>query len=427
MNIRNVTEALQQGKFDSCLQKIYLCQDCTPCRIRFLNAVEAFQNKFDTDAETEIALFSAPGRTELGGNHTDHQGGHVLAGSLNTDMIAVVSENDTQEIRIHSEGMEFFSIHLSNLNPQESEKNTSKALLRGIAARFAELGKPLSGFDAYISSEIPQGAGMGSSAAFEVLIGTICSSLFADGSFSPVQIAQIGQFAETNYFGKPCGLMDQLACAVGGMIAIDFHNSEPEITKLSADFQTEGYAVCILESGADHAGLVADYASIPEEMKSIAKMFSKESLSQITKKEFQSHIAGLRRVCGDRAILRAIHFFDEDERVLRQIRDLEEHNMTAYLEEVKVSGLSSFRYLQNVSIYAKPEKQEVTLTIALCEHLLNGQGAVRIHGGGFAGTVQAYVPLAMLDDFTLHAGSVLGVNHCHICQIRSIGSTELTI
>jgi len=424
MNLHDTVQALEQGAFDQTLKTLYACKECKRFRLRFLNAVRAFQEEFNADDSTEIALFSAPGRTELGGNHTDHQGGHVLAASVDADIIAVAAKRDTFEINLKSEGMEMDSIELSNLNPHQEELNTSAALLRGIASKFTELGYPVTGFDAYTTSDILKGSGLSSSAAFEVLAGTICSAFFADSQIHPVQIAQIGQYAENEYFGKPCGLMDQTACAVGGVIAIDFKSQNPEITKI--DFQETGYALCIIDVGADHADLTPAYAAIPTEMKNIAKMFSKEKLSEITREEFMSHFTALRRTCGDRAVLRALHYFDDDERVIRQVQALQNGDFESYLNEVRASGLSSFRYLQNVSVYDNPEKQEAAVTIALCEHILDGRGAVRIHGGGFAGTVQAYVPLDFAEEFRMQIDTLLGAERCHIFKIRSIGGIELT-
>lgn len=425
MNLHDTMKALEQGNFDACLKTLYACDDCKFYRMRFLNAIRAFQKEFNADDTTEIALFSAPGRTELGGNHTDHQGGHVLAGSVNTDIIAVAAKHDNQEIRMKSEGMNPDFVDLSDLSPQEDELNTSAALLRGIAAKFTEMGYPVTGFDAYTTSDILRGSGLSSSAAFEVLAGTICSAFFADSQVNAVEIAKIGQYAENVYFGKPCGLMDQMACAYGGIIAIDFKSEEPEITQISVDLQKEGYALCIIDTGADHADLTDAYASIPAEMGNIAKMFSKEKLSEITENEFMSHLAAFRRTCGDRAVLRAMHYFADDKRVGRQVQALQNGDFRAYLEEVKASGLSSFRYLQNVSVYDKPEKQEVAVTIALCEHILGGQGAVRVHGGGFAGTVQAYVPLELVNDFKMQIETYLGIDRCHVFQIRNLGSVAL--
>lgn len=424
MQLQDTIQALEHGHFDTCLSEIYACtgDDLHPFRERFLKIIYAFQETFGGG---DIYLFSVPGRTELGGNHTDHQGGHVLTGSVNLDIIGVAAKRDSHRIQLQSEGFPLDTVDLSDLTPQESEINTSAALIRGVAAKFTELGYPVSGFDVYTTSAIPKGFGLSSSAAFEVLVGNICSALFSDNQMDAVQIAQIGQYAENIYFGKPSGLMDQLGCSVGGVIAVDFKNPAPIVTRASVDFHQEGYALCMLDSHASHADLTPAYAAVPTEMKSIAKMFGKEVLSQITKSAFLSHLDGLRKTCGDRAVLRAFHFFAEDERVQKQIQALQNHDFDRYLKEVRASGHSSFEYLQNVCAYDNPEKQEMAVVIALCEELLNGRGAVRIHGGGFAGAAQAYVPMDMLKSFKMQTEAVLGSGCCHVLQIRSKGGLQL--
>ncbi len=424
--IAETIELLQSGAMDDCLARLYACsgEALLPYRQRFLDAVEAFQNEFG-DAE-QIALFSAPGRTELGGNHTDHQGGHVLAGSVNLDIIAVAAKRTDGRIRLKSEGFTMDSITLDNLQPVKEEENTSASLLRGIAAKFTETGYPVTGFDAYTTSSVLRGSGLSSSAAFEVLTGNICNTFFADGKVDAVRIAQIGQYAENVYFGKPCGLMDQMACSVGGVIGIDFKEAMPQITRADADLTAEGYALCILDSGADHADLTDDYAAIPAEMKAVARALGVDVLSQTSKEALLAALPDIRRTCGDRAVLRALHFFGDDARVPRETAALKNGDFMAFLEEVKASGRSSFMYLQNVSTYQSPARQEVAVTIALCEQLLDGRGAVRVHGGGFAGTVQAFVPLDMLDDFRTGTEAVLGEGKCHVLRLRSAGGVHVT-
>ena len=422
MNIRDTLQALEQGAFDSCLQTVYFSKN----RNRISNAVKSFQNAFEADELTEISLFSSPARIELGGNHTDHQGGHVLTGTIQADILAVASGNDSQEIRLYSEHMPYTCIALSDLSPKEEEFGTSAGLLRGIAQKFQELGTPVTGLNIYAVSDIPQGAGLSSSGAFEVLAVTICSEFFAEKPLTALQKAQIGQFAENHYFGKPCGLADQLTCAEGGILAIDFHSETPQIQKLSVNFEKEGYALCVLSTGTEHTDSTASYASIPTEMESIAKMFSKEKLSEISKAEFKAHFSALRGACGDRAVLRAMHYFAENERVSQQVQALENHDFETYLHLVRTSGRSSFQYLQNVSDYHHPEQQETAVAIALCEHILNGRGAVRIHGGGFAGTVQAYVPLDFLNEFQMQIESFLSIDCCHIYPIRNTGCIAIT-
>ncbi len=417
--------ALESGALNSKLSQLYACEGdrLLPYRKRFLDAIAAFRETFGDAAQ--IALFSAPGRTELGGNHTDHQGGHVLAGSVNLDIIAVAAMRNDGQIRLKSEGFSMDCISLEDLNPQKTEENTSAALLRGIAAKFTEMGYPVKGFDAYTTSNVLRGSGLSSSAAFEVLVGNICNAFYADGQVDAVAIAQIGQYAENVYFGKPCGLMDQMACSVGGVIGIDFKDAQPDITRTDVDLTAEGYALCILDSGADHADLTPAYAAIPAEMRSVAQALGKEVLSQTDKAALLAALPDIRRTCGDRAVLRALHFFEDDARVPRETQALLNGDFAGFLEEVKASGRSSFMYLQNVSTYDDPAQQAVALTIALCEQLLNGRGAVRVHGGGFAGTVQAFVPLDMLEDFRTAAEAVLGEGKCHILRLRSVGGVHI--
>lgn len=424
--IEQTIQQLESGAYDRCLSAMYACtgEALAPYRQRYLDAIAAFRSQFG-DAR-EIALFSAPGRTELGGNHTDHQGGHVLAGSVNLDIIAVAARNSSGTIRLKSEGFPMESVTLSSLSPQPSEINTSASLLRGIAARFSDLGYPVTGFDAYTTSSVLRGSGLSSSAAFEVLVGNICNTFFADGAVDAVQIAQIGQYAENVFFGKPCGLMDQMACSVGGVIAIDFKENDPVIDRMTVELAKEGYALCILDSGADHADLTDAYAAIPAEMRSVAEQLGVSVLSRTSKAVLLAALPAIRKACGDRAVLRALHYFGDDARVSREAELLRNGDFDQFLAEVRASGQSSFCYLQNVATYESAKKQEVALTIALCEALLGGRGAVRVHGGGFAGTVQAYVPLDLLEAFRSETEAVLGEGRCHVLQIRSVGGVHLS-
>ncbi len=425
MNQKDTIRALQEGNYDTTLSRMYACpvEALEPYRQRFINAINAFAAEFGEDKD--ITLFSAPGRTELCGNHTDHQGGHVLAGSVNLDIIAVASKRTDGQIRLKSEDYAMNEVDLADLYPQPGEINSSSALLRGIAAKFTHMGYLVIGFDAYTTSNVLRGSGISSSAAFEVLVGNICNSFFAGGAVTPIQIAQIGQYAENTYFGKPCGLMDQMACSIGGVIAIDFHDNEPQVIRTDVDLAKEGFALCILDSGADHTDLTDAYAAIPAEMNAVAHVLGKEHLSQVDKKEFGAALPELRIQCGDRAVLRAMHYFAENERAQRALRSLQNGYFKQYLREISSSGHSSFMYLQNVSLYDDPRHMEVALTIALCKDLLGGRGGARVHGGGFAGTVQAYVPLDMLEDFRAQTEAVLGKGYCHVLQIRSIGGIQL--
>ena len=372
--------------------------------------------------------FSAPGRTEIGGNHTDHQRGRVLAAAVNLDTRAAVAVNENAVIRIQSKGYPLCQVDLAQLTPVEAEINSTAALVRGVAARFAELGCPLKGFDAYCESTVLPGSGLSSSAAFEVLLGTIINGLFFENKVSAPEIAMIGQYAENVFFGKPCGLMDQTASAVGNLVTIDFFEKDkPIIEAVDFDFAACGHALCIIDSGADHADLTDEYAAIPGEIKKVAAHFGKEVLSEIAEDDFFAAIPQLRKSCGDRAVMRAIHFYQENERVPKQVAALRSGDFDGFLKLVKESGYSSYMYLQNVIPAGYKEHQDMALALALCERYLKGQGAYRVHGGGFAGTVQAFVPFALLDDFKAGIDSVLGEGACHVLSIRPQGGVEMEV
>ena len=366
----------------------------------------------------KVYHFSAPGRTEIGGNHTDHQHGCVLAAAVDMETTAEVTRNGTNIIRVDSEGYKPVEIDLSDLKVREEEKNTTAALIRGVAAAFAQRGYKLAGFDAKVRSTVLPGSGLSSSAAFEVLIGRILNGLIANNEVSDIEIAQIGQYAENVYFGKPSGLMDQMASSVGGLVFIDFADPKrPTVEKIDYDFAHCGYTLCIIDSGADHADLTAEYAAIPTEMKKVAKFFGKEVLREVNEQEFYEKIAEVRKETGDRAVLRAIHFFNENKRVQLQIRALKNGNFDAFLHYVNESGLSSWTLLQNVTPAGYIEKQDMAFTLALCQQLLAGEGAVRVHGGGFAGTALAFVPNDKFDGFKVGIEAVLGDGHCHKLRI----------
>ena len=370
--------------------------------------------------------FSAPGRTEIGGNHTDHQRGRVLAAAVNLDTQAAVRLNGTDVIRIQSQGYPMCEVDLKVLVPQESEINGTASLIRGVAARFVELGCEVKGFDAYCESTVLPGSGLSSSAAYEVLIGTILNYLFFDGRISAPEIAMIGQYAENVFFGKPCGLMDQTASSVGGLVTIDFFEKEnPNIRSVNFDFSACGHALCIIDSRASHADLTDEYAAIPGELKAICAHFGKDVLTQIYQADFYAAIPALREKCGDRAVMRAIHFYHENDRVPQQVAALEEGNFDKFLALVKESGFSSYMYLQNVIPAGRIEHQEMAIALGLCQQYLNGRGAYRVHGGGFAGTVQAFVPFDLLDSFRAGIDAVLGEGACHVLSIRPQGGVEM--
>ena len=371
-------------------------------------------------------VFSAPGRTEIGGNHTDHQHGCVLAAAVDLETVATVWVDDSSLIQIDSEGYPVIAVDLNELDVREDEKNTTASLIRGIASAFVQRGAKLSGFRAKVKSTVLPGSGLSSSAAFEVLIGTILNELFFEKKLSAIEIAQIGQYAENVYFGKPCGLMDQMASSVGGMVYIDFEDPEkPKVQKLEADLETFGYGLCIIDTGADHADLTDEYAAIPGELAQLCQFFGKKYLREIPKAEFVQKIPELRGKVTDRAILRAFHIYQENDRVRQQVEALRWDDIDAFLDLVKESGRSSWMYLQNITPAGAVKHQEVAVALALCETYLKGQGAYRVHGGGFAGTVQAFVPLDMLDSFKASIEAVLGENSCHVLNIRQEGGIRV--
>ena len=369
----------------------------------------------------KVYHFSAPGRTEIGGNHTDHQHGCVIAAAVDMTTTAEVRLNGTNVIRVDSEGYKPVEIGLNDLSVKESEKNTTAALIRGVAAAFAQRGYKLAGFDAKVKSTVLPGSGLSSSAAFEVLIGRILNGLFADNAVSAIEIAQIGQYAENVYYGKPSGLMDQMASSVGGLVFIDFHDPKtPIVEKVDYDFAHSGYTLCTIDSGADHADLTDEYAAMPIEMKKVAHFFGKGVLREVDEQEFYAKIAEIRKETGDRAVLRAIHFFNENRRVQLQVRALKNDHFDAFLRYVNESGMASWTLLQNVTPAGYIEKQDMAFTIALCQQLLGGEGAVRIHGGGFAGTALAFVPNDKFESFKAGTETALGEGHCHKLIITNI-------
>ena len=387
---------------------------------------EELKQKFqDTYSRSARFVFSAPGRTELGGNHTDHQLGRVLAGAVSVDTLAAVSPNGEGVIRVLSEGYPLCVIDLGDLSIRPEEAGSTAALIRGVAAGIAQMGHKLTGFDAFVTSRVLPGSGLSSSAAFEVLIGTVISRL-NDCGLNAIQIAQLGQYAENVYFGKPCGLMDQMASSVGGIVTIDFADKDhPVVEPLSFDFAACGHALCIVNSGADHADLTDEYAAIPREMHAVCQVFGKEHLREVDEQAFYARLPEVRAAAGDRAALRAMHFFDDNRRVAQQVEALKQNDFDRFLQLVTESGHSSWLYLQNVAPTGSTRHQELALTLALAAKLLNGRGACRVHGGGFAGTIQAFVPLDLLDGFKSGMEAVLGEGSCQVLSIRPEGGVLL--
>ena len=373
-----------------------------------------------------IYRFSAPGRTEISGNHTDHQRGCVLAAAVNLETTAEVSLRPDPVICVASEGYAPVEIDLNDLSVHTAEKNTTAALVRGVAAAFAQRGCRLHGFSAAVRSTVLPGSGLSSSAAFEVLLGTILNELFFEKRLSAVQIAQIGQYAENVYFGKPCGLMDQMASSVGGLVFLDFADPEhPDVRQIPFDFARCGYTLCTLDSGADHADLTDEYASIPAEMHRVAQVFGREVLHEVSEADFYAALKTVRETAGDRAALRAIHFFDENRRVRRQVQALENGDFECFLAGVRDSGRSSWMLLQNVIPTGSREHQQMAFALAACEKQLAGRGACRVHGGGFAGTLLAFVPNDALSSFRTGMEAVLGAGRCHVLSIRPNGGIRL--
>ena len=377
---------------------------------------------------TAERYFSAPGRTEVSGNHTDHQRGRVLAGAVNLDTVAAVRANGTDVIRVQSKGYPLCQVRLDALEPVDAEINSTPALIRGVAARFAQLGCKVGGFDAYCESTVLPGSGLSSSAAFEVLVGTIINHLFFDGKVTQPEIAQIGPYAENVFFGKPCGLMDQTASAVGGLVTIDFADkAHPDIRPVHFDFSTTGHALCIIDSRADHADLTDEYAAVPGEMKAVCEYFGKDVVTEIPETDFYAAIPALREKCGDRAVMRVIHEYNENRRVPQQVTCLENNDFEGFLRLTKESGYSSWMYLQNVVPAGYVKQQAMAVALGLCEHYLQGRGAYRVHGGGFAGTVQAFVPFDLLDSFRAGIDAALGEGACHVLSIRPQGGVEMEV
>lgn len=428
MKTNELKKALKNGEFNEKIRYIYACEEekASFYAGRYEEIIDGFAEAFEYEPE-EMRLFSAPGRTEIGGNHTDHQHGCVLAASLNLDVIGAVALNGRDEIRIKSKGYPMDIIRLDELEPSESEYDRASALIRGVVSKIKDMGYTIKGFDAYTVSSVLKGSGMSSSAAFEVLVGTIINGLFCNEEIDAVQIAQIAQYAENVYFGKPCGLMDQMASSVGAVVAIDFADTEkPVVNKVEYDFTKSGYSLCIIDSGADHADLTNEYAAITVEMRMVANYFGKDFLREVDPKEFSDKLAEVRAaVKNDRAILRAIHYFNDNIRAQEEVEALKEDDFERFLDIVKKSGRSSFMYLQNVYASSMPEQQAVSLTLALCDEILGDAGASRVHGGGFAGTVQAFVPNESVKEFKEKIEAVLGEGMCHILSIRPVGGIEL--
>ena len=423
-------QTLSDGQHDQALAALYALdgtrESLDKARSRAVHVVQRFIEEFSPSPEAVAALFSGPGRTEIGGNHTDHQHGHVLCGSVDLDMLACAAPNGLNVIRVQSEGYPALEVSLDSLLPREEEKNTSAALVRGVASKVAELGYSLRGFDAYVTSNVLSGSGLSSSAAYEVLIGNILNHLCCDNALDPVEIAKIGQYAENVYFGKPCGLMDQMGSSVGGAVAIDFQDpASPVVRRADYDFSASGHALCIVDTASSHGDLTDDYADITREMGAVAAYFGQRFLRDVPEKDFRAALPALRKACGDRAVLRALHYYEDDRRAVEEADALAQGDFSRFLALVNESGLSSSLHLQNTWSISDPSQQAIPVVLAVGRELLNGTGAIRVHGGGFAGTIQAFVPNEGLASFKDGMEALLGPGKCHILHIRPQGGTAI--
>ena len=425
MNAKELKKKLESGAL-SRYQTLY--SDITAQSRRYADAIDAFTALYGEDRE--LYLFSVPGRSELSGNHTDHQHGRVLAGAIDRDIIAVVSPSDEGVIRLKSEGYDEDRVSLADCaDPKNFKQFSSASLIGGTCAAFSARGAKVCGFDAYTTTEVLKGSGISSSAAFEVMIGNILNHLANDGAFSNEELAKIAQYAENEYFGKPCGLMDQMACAVGGFVYIDFEDPKvPKIEPIDFSLTGAGYALCIVNTGGNHADLNADYASVPAEMKSVAAYFGKNVLRSVTEEDLLANAPVLRRVTNDRALLRAIHFVRENARVAKQAEALRARDVEKFLSHVIESGNSSFRFLQNVYTTVNPAEQGLSLALAVTEGALaDKKCAWRVHGGGFAGTIQAFVRREYVEEYSALMDSVFGEGATMILQIRPEGAVKIEL
>ncbi|MFW5808130.1 MAG: galactokinase [Spirochaetota bacterium] len=398
MDTVSIRTTLENGTADDMLTELYGADNLPRQRERYVGCTARFSEQF---GDRDAVLVSAPGRTELGGNHTDHNHGKVLAAGINLDAVACASPADDMTVRLRSVDLgRTYTVDLSDLDVRDTEKETTDALVRGMAAALHENGRRIGGFSAVVQSDVLPGSGLSSSASFEVVVGTLFNVLYNNGRIAPLEIAGAGQYAENTYFGKPCGLMDQAACAYGGLIFVDFLDpEEPVIERVSCSFRDYGYVLVVVDTGGSHADLTDEYAAVPREMKAVASFFGRSTLRELPEDEFLRNLKDVRAACGDRAVLRSLHFFRENSRVEQMITAVEGGDIGRYLRLVNDSGRSSFTYLQNVYAHGKPDEQPLSVALALTERFLDGDGASRIQGGGFAGTIEAYIPLGRVNEY----------------------------
>ena len=422
---------IQEGVYDAAFSALYGSEPATLAaqRERYSTLVDRFAEEYGADRE--VRLYSAPGRTEIGGNHTDHNNGVVMAAAVNLDVVAVVSPNEDNVVRVKSYGFDKIDdVDLSILTPQKREMEHSAGLIRGVAAGFVEAGGKVGGFDAYTTSDVLRGSGLSSSAAFEVCMGAIFRGEYNDNDmekFSQVKIAQIGQYAENVFFGKPCGLMDQTACAVGSAITIDFKDpANPVVGTAKFDLATHNFALCISDTKGSHADLTDDYAAIRREMESVAEQFGKPVLREVDEQEFLKAIPSLRRKVGDRAVVRAIHFYNDCRRAADLCAAIRDDRFEEFLQLVIEGGHSSFEFNQNAYSIKNPQEQGVPLALAISQKVLKGRGAWRLQGGGFAGTIQAFVPVDLLEEYRAAIDALFGEGSCHVLSVRNYGAVPVT-
>ncbi|MGN0522217.1 MAG: galactokinase [Eubacterium sp.] len=425
MKPSELIKKIESGDADALLKKVYVTDEAVEQqKPRYIKTINKFTELFGD--ERDVIVLSAPGRTEICGNHTDHNNGKVLAASINLDAIAVAAKNDDNIIHEKSEGHSMNVVDLSDLNPDKSKYGHSTAMVKGVAAGLNDYGYKIGGFDACTTSDVMGGSGLSSSAAFEVLLGTVISYLYNDGNIDPVTIAKAAQYSENVFFGKPSGLLDQTASSVGTFVTIDFESTEnPVIKKIDFDFEKSGHSLCIVDTHGNHSDLTDDYAAVRGEMESVAKALGKNVLREVSYEEFMSSIPMLTQKVNDRAILRAVHFFNENKRVEKAVDCLENNDFEGFKEIITDSGFSSFLYNQNVYTNKTPTEQKLSLALCISQEILKGKGAWRVHGGGFAGTIQAFVPNDMLDTYKTTMDSVFGEGSCHVLIIRPVGGTRV--
>lgn len=425
MSVQILKNSINNGEFDARFKRVYVTDEAVKAQHeRYVSLANDFAELFGEDRDAR--MFSAPGRTEVGGNHTDHNHGRVLAAGINLDAIAIAAKNDENIVRVKSRGYDMDICDITDLEIKENEKGHSPALVRGMCAGFLKYGYKIGGFDACTMSSVLSGSGLSSSAAYEVLVGTMLNYLYNDGEVDAITIAKIAQYAENVYFDKPCGLMDQMACSVGGFVTIDFNNpAEPIVNEVKFDFASSGHSLCIVDTKGSHSDLTDDYAAIRNEMEAVAGCFGKNVLREVPEEEFKKNIPTIRAKVGDRAVIRAIHFFADNDRVLKEVDALKKGDFEEFKSYILESGDSSYKYNQNVFSVKKPQEQPVSLALAVSESILKGKGAWRVHGGGFAGTIQAFVPNEILADYKNAMESIFGEGSCYVLIIRPVGGVEV--